>query len=340
MNHLAFDAHIGRCNLSVRNARGIEVDNRPIPTNAKLLIEAVEAIPGKKQLVVEEGILAGWLKRTLESHVDRFVVCNPKQNAWILKDDEKDDPLDAEKLSFLLFAGRLKPVHHPEAHRQPFKNLVLHYHRISVELARIKIRIKSKFREHAIHHTGTTVFRPQQRADVLTALPDELTRLEMQELFSILDFHTQMKRSITARLAQEARKHIPIKRFRKVPGIGLVRAASYYAVIDTPYRFQKKTQLWVYCGIGLKRRRSGDDRPGRQRRNQNYNRLLKDVAMSAARTAVRTRQSNPFKERYERLLERGVHPKQAIVRVARSLMTTMWGMWKANQDYRLDSRRQ
>ena len=101
MKHLALDAHARTSELSVRDARGRLIDCRQVPTEAHALIESIGHVAGRKTLVVEESNLAGWLKRTLEPHVTRFIVCNPKQNHWIAKDEAKDDPLDANKLSHL-----------------------------------------------------------------------------------------------------------------------------------------------------------------------------------------------------------------------------------------------
>ena len=92
---------------------------------------------------MEEGQLASWMKRTLERHADEFIICNAKQNAWIARDEKKDDFLDASKLSHLLFGGCPKLVHHPSKHRQLFKDLVLHYHQVSSELMKIKNRVKA-----------------------------------------------------------------------------------------------------------------------------------------------------------------------------------------------------
>jgi|TARA_Y100000294_G_C8540003_1_gene330734 transposase len=331
MKYLAFDAHATHCVLSVRNARGEEIDRRSMTTNANQLIGAVRAVSGRKVVTTEEGQLAGWLFHTLEPYADQFIICNPKKNSWIAKDDKKDDLSDASKLSHLLFGGYLKPVHHPEKKRQMFKDLVLHYHMVSDELVKIKNRIKSRYLRNGLQCVSNDVYRQDRREKWICQLP-QMTRMEVQDLYGCLDLQVDLKNRVKKRMAQEAKKHPQLQRLLKYPGIGPVRASTFYAIIDTPHRFQKKSKIWVYCGIGLTSRSSGA-KPARQHRNQSYNRKLKWVVMGAARTAICTKKDNPFKDHYQILLNKGVHHKEAVVRVARKITSSMWGMWRANQDY-------
>ena len=41
--------------------------------------------------------MAGWLYRNLTGVADEIVVCDPRRNAHIAKDGDKDDAIDAEK---------------------------------------------------------------------------------------------------------------------------------------------------------------------------------------------------------------------------------------------------
>ena len=45
---------------------------------------------------------------------------------------------------------------------------------------------------------------------------------------------------------------------------GLIRSVTLLAYLDTPWRFKRKTKLWKYCGVGLQRATSGQDRHGRE----------------------------------------------------------------------------
>src|SRR5438876_11798372 len=45
-------------------------------------------------------------------------------------------------------------------------------------------------------------------------------------------------------LLAESRKHSTAKLLRQIPSIGAIRAALLIALIQTPYRFRTKRQLW------------------------------------------------------------------------------------------------
>src|SRR4051794_13132652 len=68
-------------------------------TTIPALAAALEGVRRPRILTFEEGPLADWLARNLRPHVDRLIVCEPRRNALIAKDSDKDDPIDAERLA-------------------------------------------------------------------------------------------------------------------------------------------------------------------------------------------------------------------------------------------------
>ena len=113
-----------------------------------------------------------------------------------------------------------------------------------------------------------------------------------------------------------------------------IRAATFYAYVDTPFRIRSKSAFCKYMGIGLERRQSGS---GGERLSvpRRCNRPLKNMILGAARSAAASK-DNPFAEQYERSLHDGHLPDVARRTVARSLASVMWGMWKSNSAYRAD----
>jgi len=53
------------------------VRRQRVPTDIRSLSRFLNSISGRKAMVIEEGPLAGWMRRNLQSRVDRFVVCVP-----------------------------------------------------------------------------------------------------------------------------------------------------------------------------------------------------------------------------------------------------------------------
>ena len=95
-------------------------------------------------------------------------------------------------------------------------------------------------------------------------------------------------------LLAESRKHSATKLLRQVPAIGALRAALLVELIQTPYRFRTKRQLWAYSGLAIETHSSGNYRyqEGQRRRspkpvalrgfNRNHNHDLKWIFKSAS----------------------------------------------------------
>jgi transposase len=85
---------------------------------------------------------------------------------------------------------------------------------------------------------------------------------------------------------------------RGIPSIGPIRAALIIAILQTPYRFRTKRQLWSYIGLGIETYSSADHRSveGKLQRskkpisirglNRHHNHDLKNLFKSAATLAA------------------------------------------------------
>ena len=123
-----------------------------------------------------------------------------------------------------------------------------------------------------------------------------------------------------------------MQKWSEIAGIGIIRATTIYAYLDTPWRFKKKNRLWKYCGVGLQHSASGKDAQGRPRRGslelaRRANKMLKNAVMGAALSAIRQK-NNELACYYERMLQNGITPGNARHSVARRLVTSLWGIWK------------
>jgi transposase len=75
-----------------------------------------------------------------------------------------------------------------------------------------------------------------------------------------------------------------IVRFRALPGVKWIRASTFFAYVDTPWRFPSKQALWRYLGIGLERWKSGAG-PDRVRMPSQVNRSRKSMILGAAKSS-------------------------------------------------------
>ena len=134
-----------------------------------------------------------------------------------------------------------------------------------------------------------------------------------------------------------ARKYPIIKSWCALPGVGLIRATTIFAYLDTPWRFKNRAKLHRYCGVGLVRMTSGQDKKGRPKPARlklpwAVNRRIKNAVMGAATSAIE-RGDNAFKDYYMRMLSHGIAPVNARHSVARKLVSTMSAMGKTGSEY-------
>ncbi len=169
----------------------------------------------------------------------------------------------------------------------------------------------------------------ERRKAMKQQLPaNEVACKDVELLLEGYDAACRQVKELKRRLIQMANKEPMIKRFCEVPGVGWIRAATFFAIVDTPFRFKTKQKLWKYMGIGLERRQSGKGHVV-LRVPQRCNRPLKSVILGAAKSAAASR-DNVFADQYQRWLDGQCSPRIARRNTARSLATVMWGMWKSD----------
>lgn len=331
---MAIDAHCQFCELVAMTEKGRVLRRERCPTTIPALAGAIEHVPRPRFLTFEEGQLADWLYRNLVGHVDELIVCEPRRNRLIAKDSDKDDPIDAEKQAHLYRGGYLKPVHHTASfQRVVFKQLVGLYHDRVRQRVREANRLMSQFRRFGVFVREADFADAADRRRLLHRLPTSATlRSDVTLLWRSYDVVAEQVAELRKRVVRQGRREPQVRRFTKLPGVSWVRAATFFVYVDTPWRFRCKQALWRYMGIGLERWHSGSG-PVQLQVATNANRVLKCMIIGAAKSAI-PGSDNPFAAQYERWVRDGLSPRNARRNVARSLATTLWGMWKSGDEYR------
>ena len=334
--YIGADVHRNNTELAIEK-KGRIVQRHSVATSLRAIRQVLEALPGCKHLAVEEGPLAGWLYRNLKDHVASLVVCDPRRNKWIAADGDKDDRIDAAKLAGLLRGGYLHPVYHTDdVERLALKRWVVLYHDRVRDATRAINKLRGGCRVYgervprrALHDAGV-------RRAWLALLEKDLAD---QVRLLWLSYETAARQVSLAQrqLARRARAFAIIGYWSELPGVGPIRSTTLFAYLDTPWRFQRKNQLWKYCGVGLQRSTSGQDRyghdrPARLKLAWAVNKRLKNVVVGAALSAIRS-SDNAFRRDYERMLADGTLASNARHAVARKLLTVMWGMWKSQSRF-------
>ena len=331
---IALDTHCEFSEMVAVSASGRVVRRERCATTIPALATALATVRRPRTLTFEEGPLAGWLARNLGAHVDRLLVCEPRRNALIAKDSDKDDALDAEKLAQLLRGGYLKEVHQSQSlDRAVLKQHVSFYHDRVRERVRQGHQLVALLRRHGVFVSMSQVIDPDERRSIWRRLPQRKILLDDLEcVLKVYELLLEQEEELRATLIRLARREEPVRRFQAVPGFGWIRSITFYVYVDTPSRFSSRSALWRYCGIGLERRHSGSGRC-QVRLAKSGHRRLKDVLLAAAKSAAAAT-DNPFADKYRHWnQEEGIHPATARRNVARCLASTLWSLWKTGSQY-------
>lgn len=112
--HIGMDVHQASISIAVNDTVGKLLMECVIETTAATILEFIQGLHTSLWMTFEEGTSAGWLYDLLKPHVAKVILCNPRKNA-LLKAGNKNDRVDARKLSDLLRARLLTPVDHGES---------------------------------------------------------------------------------------------------------------------------------------------------------------------------------------------------------------------------------
>jgi transposase len=323
--YIGMDVHQASISIAVSDAAGKVLIECIIETKAATVLEFIQGLRGSLWVTFEEGTSAAWLYDLLKPHVTKVVVCDPRKNA-LLKAGNKNDRVDARKLSDLLRAGLLTPVYHGESGVRTLRELSRSYLAASKDLTRVMNRLKAIYRSWAIPCAGQQVYSPRHRAAWLEKLREAGVRRRAEQTYQQLDFLMGIRKETRKELLAESRKHPARKLLEQIPRLGPIRVALLIALIQTPHRFRTKRQLWNYCGLGLRKP------PALRGLNVNHNHELKNLFKSAA-TQAGTSKDDPLGEFYQNLLASGMEPPMARLTLARKIAAIALKIWKKGERF-------
>jgi transposase len=332
--YIGADVHSNSTELAIEH-KGEIVSRYSVPTTIPAIRNVLSSISGEKHLTMEEGPMAGWLYRNLNDAVNEFIICDPYRNKLICSDGDADDRIDAGKLASLLRGGFLRSVYHnDDENRVILKEWVCLYLDRVRDAVRMVNKIRARCRMNGISIPRAVICEPSKRKNWLSEIHNTALAAQLNMLWLSYDSVVKQVKISKRQLAVLSRQHNIIKLWSELPGIGIIRAITLFAFLDTPWRFKKKNKLWKYCGVGLERSASGTDKNGKPKPAflqlaWRVNKVLKYTVLGAALSAI-NQNKNIFSCYYERMTNEGIMPSNARHSVARKMLTVMSGMWKQN----------
>ena len=338
--YVFLDVHQATTFATVREENGRIIARTILPTEEHALVEFIGGMRGSRHVAFEEGTQAQWLHELLSPLGDQVLVCNRRGQK---QKGNKADRLDANQGSELLRQGALRPVYHGDRAAWQLKEYTRTYDNVVEDGTRVMLRVKALFRGRGIKAPGPGVYQPGSRKEWLGKLEDEAVRFRAELLYRELDVLRAVRPQAQRAMVNEARKQPAYRLLRTIPFFGPVRVAQLLAVMQTPWRFRTKRNLWAYAGLAVVTHSSSDYEweDGRARRkkrgaltrglNRNHNRVLKSVFKGAAQAALG--RPGPLQDLYQGMVERGMRPELARVTLARKLAAVVLHVWKTGERY-------
>jgi transposase len=310
------------------NHDGVSRVNRDFTTSEANLVKAFSDIKGEIHVHLEAGELAPWAAAVIAPLVTRVVCSHPQSNAWIAKDADKSDRIDAYKLAELRRLNRFKEVYYPtEQRRREFKTVVQHYDELTSQQARLKTKLKARLRMQGVIVSGERLYSKSGRKAVLGAVKSSAVRAAISQLYAVLDQSVESQTEAKLLMLRTAQAFPEIKLLRTAPGVGPIGACRFSAYIHTPSRFSSTRKLWKYCRLSISHR-SSNGKPLRRPRLDRFGcGRLKDVSRKAFEAAMRERKNNGFKRAYQHALEFTHDATQARLTVQRKIVSTLRAIW-------------
>src|SRR5207248_2319893 len=212
--YIGMDVHQATISVAVMDAKGKLIMECVLETKAATILECIQGLRGTLAVTFEEGTSAAWLHDLLDPHVNRLLVCDPRKNA-LLKDGNKSDRVDAQKLAELLRTNQVKPVYHGKHGTRALKELGRSYLTITKDGTRLMNRIKAVYRSWAIPYAGTSVYTRRHRAQWLAKLLEPGVRIRAEHLYQQLDSLEPVRLEARRQLLLESRKHPAVNCFAR-----------------------------------------------------------------------------------------------------------------------------
>ena len=331
--YIGMDVHQATTVVAVLDANGKVIWETIISTQAGEVIRLLESLSGPLHVTFEETTQAEWLYEVVRRHVGEVVVCDPRRNK-LLSEGSKADKIDARRLAELLRVGMLRAVYHgQEGGTRKLKQLAAGYQTLCSDVQRTMARLKAIYRGRGIQTPGRAVYQAKQRQHWLGLLSDEGVRQRAAWLYEQLDQLQPLRRRARRAMLEESGKHRAVGLLRTIPQLGPIRSALIVAILDTPYRFRTRRQLWSYIGLAVVTHMSSEyemqnGQVVRSRKpiatrglNPNCNRILKDVFIGAATGGG---QREPYRGYLQGLEGRGMRKEMARLTLARKIALTIW----------------
>lgn len=330
MRAIGIDVHGDFCELAISEGGGLRSAGRVPSTPEDLELFAASLAPDDEVALEATGNALA-IARILEPHVARVVVASARELHAISDAKAKTDRRDARTLAKLLAAGMLEGTWLPDEQVRALRRRLAH----RAQLVRARSRLKNEaqaalFRNLVGAPSATDLFGVIGRRwleDLMLPADERETLDSCLRTIAFLDSEIARFEQAIARYALGSPE---IRLLVTIPGVGLLSAATFVAVVADVRRFRSARKLVGYLGLDPRVRQSGSS-PARMGHISKEGPAAARAALcEAAHAAMRT--PGPLRAFGGRVAARRGR-QVAIVAVARKLATIAWRLLQTGQEY-------
>jgi transposase len=330
MRFIALDVHRDFCEVAIKDESGLRLAGKVRTAVAELQLFGQSLAPDD-QVALEASEPALQIARILEPHVGSVAIANTRKLRAIAESKVKTDKLDASTLCELLAAGFLPAVWSPDEFTRALRR------RLQRRAKLVRARTRAKNECHAVLARNLEGKPPMSdicgrkgrrwlAALQLPADESETVACCLREV-DFLDSEIALSER---ELASQALSCQEIRRLMTVPGVSLVSAATFVAVVGDAKRFSSPKKLVSYLGLDPRVRQSGEAPARHGRISKQGSPEARHMLCEAAWVLIRT--PGPMRAFYERVRARR-GSQIALVATARKLSVLFWHLLTREENY-------
>ena len=166
----------------------------------------------------------------------------------------------------------------------------------------------------------------QELARRSLGVPDPAAALHLQHLLALWEALEEQCHQVARTLMKETRRRYPQawSLLLAIPGLGPLLVSCFLALVDDPGRFASPKALQAYAGLDPSVYQSGRFQ-GRSRLSKRGDPLLRKVLYLMAQSLIRY--THRFHQVFCYYRDRGRRYREAIVIVARKVLTVLYTLW-------------
>jgi transposase len=252
----------------------------------------------------------------LKDKGERVCVILPTKSKQYFKSlniKSKTDKIDAQYLAQMGLERKLEEWQAPDSIMLELKQLVRERHALVVDQTRLMCQ----------RHAKRFSYSPKK--EILDRIEQRLTLIDGQV--------EEIEKQLLVLIKQNNEIYEKVKKIEKVKGLGILTIIIVVAETDGFSQIKNIRQLVSYVGLDIRLNESGRFK-GKTTISKRGNSHIRSALYMPALNAS---QHNPtLKKYYQRIAQRQIKNKMAIIPVARKLLILVYTLWKSNEEYVVD----